>query len=325
MIEVIRRLFRSRKVTSVGGKTMPVKRRKLLEQLEERLGMRFNDLSLLNQALVHRSYLNGKSATRNESNERMEFLGDSVLGLVVNEHLYKRHPGENEGNLTKIKSLIVSRQVLAELAEDLDLGKYLLLSSGEIESGGRNRTSIIADALEGVIGAIYLDRGLDTSRRFIRQLLLHNVEGFTESEEHINYKSLLQERVQSERKVHPQYKIRREAGPDHEKTFHVDVMVSGKLWGSGEGKTKKDAEQVAARDALDRWTKRKKERTARKPAAPGPSQGPAAAAGQPGQPEGRGRRRRRRGGAGRRGGGPPRGDSGGDRRPSRGRRPPKKD
>lgn len=320
MIEVIRRLFRSRKVTSVGGKTMPPKRRKLLEQLEERLGMRFNDLSLLNQALVHRSYLNGKSATRNESNERMEFLGDSVLGLVVNEHLYKRHPGENEGNLTKIKSLIVSRQVLAQLAEELDLGKYLLLSSGEIESGGRNRTSIIADALEGVIGAIYLDRGLETSRRFIRQLLLHNVEGFTENEEHINYKSLLQERVQSERKVHPQYKIRREAGPDHEKTFHVDVMVSGKLWGSGEGKTKKDAEQVAARDALDRWTKMKKEA-----AAPKPSGAPQGGGERPsGHSGGRGRRRRR-GGAGRRGGGSQRGDSGGDRRPSRGRRPPKKD
>ncbi|NNE07664.1 MAG: ribonuclease III [Gemmatimonadetes bacterium] len=302
---------------------MPPKRRKLLEQLEERLGMRFNDLSLLNQALVHRSYLNGKSATRIESNERMEFLGDSVLGLVVNEYLYKRHPGENEGNLTKIKSLIVSRQVLAQLAEELDLGKYLLLSSGEIESGGRNRTSIIADALEGVIGAIYLDRGLDTSRRFIRQLLLHDVEGFTEHEDHINYKSLLQERVQSERKVHPQYKIRREAGPDHEKTFHVDVMVSGKLWGSGEGKTKKDAEQVAARDALDRWTKMKKQRTKPKPAGPGP--GPVPGDGPSGRPGGRGRRRRRRGGSGRRGGGANRGDSGGDRRPSRGRRPPKKD
>ncbi len=256
MLHRIMRLFGIGRPRALDGQPIPPKRLKLLRQLEDRLGVRFRNLSLLNQALIHRSYLNGKRANRIESNERMEFLGDSVLGLVVNDHLYKSRPTENEGNLTKIKSLIVSRQILAQKAEEMGLGKYLLLSSGEIESGGRNRTSIIADALEGVIGAIYLDRGFEDCQKLIGRIILDEVLEITQNEENINYKSLLQEKVQSERKVHPVYRIRREAGPDHDKTFHVEVAVSGRIWGRGDGNTKKEAEQAAARSALDRAKQR---------------------------------------------------------------------
>ncbi len=248
----------------------------MLRQFEKGLGVRFNNLSILNHSLVHRSFLNGKNASRIESNERLEFLGDSVLGLVVNEYLYRTRPDENEGSLTKIKSLIVSRQILAQKAEELELGRYLLLSSGEIESGGRNRTSIIADALEGVIGAIYLDRGLHESAKFIRRVLLDEMLEITQNEENINYKSLLQEKVQSERKVHPVYRIQREAGPDHEKIFLVDVSIAGRHWGRGEGRTKKEAEQAAARAAIDqlksagRSAPRRRRSRRRGPRRPGP-------------------------------------------------------
>lgn len=251
MWATIKRWFDFRRPASVEGETLGSKRRQTLRQLEQKLGVRFSDLGLLNQALVHRSFLNGKAANRLQSNERMEFLGDSVLGLVVNEYLYKSNPEENEGNLTKIKSLVVSRQILAQKAEETGLGRFLLLSSSESEAGGRQRTSIIADALEAVIGAIYLDQGLSAARSFIGEIILDGMDEITENEDHVNYKSLLQEKVQSERKVHPIYRIRKEKGPDHEKTFQVDVSVGGRVVGHGEGRTKKEAEQAAARAALD--------------------------------------------------------------------------
>lgn len=251
MWATIKQWFDFRRPKAIDGEPLTAKRRETLRQLEKKLGVRFRNLEILNQALVHRSYLNGKPVTRIESNERMEFLGDSVLGLVVNEHLYHEHPDENEGNLTKIKSLVVSRQILAQKAEETGLGRFLLLSPSESEAGGRNRTSIIADALEAVIGAIYIDHGLEPARRFIGALMLEGMDEITANEDHINYKSLLQEKVQSERKVHPVYRIRKEMGPDHEKTFNVDVSVGGRVIGHGQGRTKKEAEQAAARAALD--------------------------------------------------------------------------
>jgi ribonuclease-3 len=205
---------------------------------------------------MHRSYVHGKSADRGLSNERMEFLGDSVLGLVVNEYLYNRYPDRDEGDLTKIKSLVVSRQVLAKKAEEMGLGKYLLLSAGEVESGGRKRSSIIADAMEAVIGAIYLDRGIEAAREFIRREILVGLHEITRSEEHTNYKSLLQELVQGSRKVHPVYRVQSERGPDHDKQFIVDVSISGKMYGRGTGKSKKEAEQSAAKAALENLAER---------------------------------------------------------------------
>jgi ribonuclease-3 len=204
----------------------------------------------------------------------MEFLGDSVLGLVVNEYLYARYPDRNEGDLTKIKSLVVSRQVLAKKAEEIGLGKYLLLSAGEVESGGRKRSSIIADAMEAVIGAIYLDRGLEPAREFIRKEILVGLHEITGAEEHINYKSLLQELVQGSRKVHPVYRIMSEKGPDHDKQFIVDVTISGKTYGRGTGKSKKEAEQSAAKTALQNLAEKEggrgsaREREGREPREP---------------------------------------------------------
>jgi ribonuclease-3 len=238
-------------------------RRDLLLEFQRQIGVRFKDPELLNQSLMHRSYVHGKAADRGLSNERMEFLGDSVLGLVVNEYLYNRYPDRDEGDLTKIKSLVVSRQVLAKKAEEIGLGKYLLLSAGEVESGGRKRSSIIADAMEAVIGAIYLDRGIEPAREFIRREILVGLHEITGAEEHTNYKSLLQELVQGSRKVHPVYRIQSEKGPDHDKQFIVDVSISGRTYGRGTGKSKKEAEQSAAKAALQNLAERDGARPAR--------------------------------------------------------------
>ena len=231
---------------------IPSDRRKLLLELQKAIGVRFKSALILNQSLMHRSYVHGKAADRHMSNERMEFLGDSVLGLVVNDYLYNRYPDRDEGDLTKIKSLVVSRQVLAKKATEIGLGKYLLLSTGEVESGGRKRSSIIADAMEAVIGAIYIDRGLEAAREFIRREILVGLHEITGAEEHTNYKSLLQELVQGSRKVHPVYRIQSEKGPDHDKQFIVDVSIAGRIYGRGTGKSKKEAEQSAAKSALER-------------------------------------------------------------------------
>jgi ribonuclease-3 len=222
-----------------------------LRKLQKLIGVRFTDLSLLEQALTHRSYSHVTSQTRNDSNERMEFLGDSVLGLAVAQFLYLRFPERTEGALSKMKSLLVSRKVLSAVSRDAGFGEFLLLSGEESETGGRDRTSILADSFEGVIGAIYLDQGYRAANKFIQRFLLGNIAEILKDEEHTNYKSLLQEYVQSKRLSHPIYRVRREVGPEHEKEFAIEVVVRGEVWGKGRGRSKKDAEQNAARDALE--------------------------------------------------------------------------
>ena len=186
-----------------------------------------------------------------ESNERLEFLGDSVLGLVTSESLYRQYPNEHEGHLTKIKSLLVSKAILSRRALAMGLGRFVLMSHSEVESGGRQRLSILADAFEAVLGAIYLDQGFETARQFIDHWLLRDSRAITSDERHVNYKSHLQEYVQSTYHTHPVYRIRSEYGPDHSKHFNVDVMVGRRVLGSGKGRNKKEAEQAAARSALD--------------------------------------------------------------------------
>jgi len=222
-----------------------------LRKMQRLMGVRFTDLSLLEQALTHRSYSHVTSQTRNESNERMEFLGDSVLGLAVAQFLYLRFPDRTEGALSKMKSLLVSRKVLSAVARDAGFGEFLLLSGEESEMGGRDRTSILADSFEGVIGAIYLDQGYRAANKFIQRFLLGSIANILKDEEHTNYKSLLQEYVQSKRLSHPIYRVRKEVGPEHEKEFAIEVVVRGEVWGKGRGRSKKDAEQDAARDALE--------------------------------------------------------------------------
>ncbi len=223
----------------------------LLEVFQDRIGVRFQDVGLIQQALTHRSYLGANGSDLSTSNERMEFLGDSVLELVVNEYLYGHFPEHQEGDLTKMKSLLVSRNILSDQARDMELGQFLLLSEAESDSGGRQRPSILADAFEAVIGAIYLDQGMDAARRFLEPRLLVDAPGILSDKKFTNYKSVLQEYVQAEFKTYPRYRVASQSGPDHRKIFTVDVSVRGKKLGEGRGSNKKRAEQSAARDALE--------------------------------------------------------------------------
>ena len=221
-----------------------------VDRFQAASGITFRNPSTLRQALTHRSSLGENGRLRGLSNERMEFLGDSVLELIVNEFLYQSHPDSREGDLTKMRSLLVSRNILAASAAAIGLGECLFMSEAEDGSGGRARESILADGYEAVTGAIYLDQGLEAARGFIQRTLLAEAGVILADASHLNFKSLLQERVQSVSRTQPRYRVRSESGPDHEKTFIVDVFVRGRILGSGSGKNKKEAEQRAAADAL---------------------------------------------------------------------------
>ncbi len=221
-----------------------------LRRLCRSLGTRVRDLSLLDQALSHRSYVHEHDMGRGQSNERMEFLGDSVLGLIVNEALYEKYAKRQEGRLTKIKSLLVSETVLSRRAEELNLGRYILLSDNERLSGGANRSSILADAFEAVIAAVYLDSGLDAARDFVGEHILSEMEKLLNIEEYKNYKSMVQEHAQRKLGARPRYRVVSATGPEHERKFFVELKIEGRALGRGEGKNKKEAEQMAARNAL---------------------------------------------------------------------------
>ena len=242
-------LFRLRR--TCGGKLAPDRKKKLKEFLKS-IGIRFRDPELLNQALSHRSYIYTLryKDLKIESNERMEFLGDSVLSLVVNKYLYFTFPEWQEGKLTQIKSLVVSKSFLAKKAEEIDLGRYLLLSENESIAGGRERESIICDAFEALIGAIYLDRGIKVAGKFIQDLICSDIEELYRSEQHLNSKSILQEHVQRELKCQPRYRIRKVQGPDHRRYYTIDVYIKGKRICSGKGYSKKAAQLHAADEAL---------------------------------------------------------------------------
>jgi ribonuclease-3 len=221
-----------------------------LPDLERKLHHLFVDRALIETALTHRSHAYRAGQERLQSNERLEFLGDSVLGLIVNEYLYREYPDRSEGELTKMKSLVVSRAVLSRAAEKLDLGRHLILAPGEVDAGGRTRSSILSDAFEAVLGALYLDGGLEPVQRFIYGELLDALEETLADHQLVNYKSLLQEKVQATLKTPPRYKVSATSGPDHAKRFVVEVVVRGKVLGRGEGNSKKVAEQRAASEAL---------------------------------------------------------------------------
>lgn len=221
-----------------------------LPLLERKLGHEFADRAIIETALTHRSHAYRAGQERIQSNERLEFLGDSVLGLIVNEYLFGAYPDRSEGELTKMKSLVVSRAVLSRAAETIDLGRHLILAPGEVDAGGRTRASILSDAFEAVLGALYLDGGLVPVQRFIRKELLATLEATLSDHQLTNYKSLLQEKVQAQLKTPPRYKVTATSGPDHAKKFVVEVVVRGRVLGRGEGNSKKLAEQRAAREAL---------------------------------------------------------------------------
>ena len=219
-----------------------------LRTLERIIGYRFHQPALLWNALKHRSYLNSSGKERIESNERLEFLGDAVLDLVASEHLYQSQSGEEEGILTGDKSTLVSGPVLAAQARKIGLGHYLFLSENEAKSGGRDRVSILEDAFEGLIGAIYLDGRLKSARRFIHRFLLADADGILAEKSLQNYKSVLQEYAQAQGWDPPVYIVLEETGPDHDKRYLIEVRLRNQLLGTGEGRTKKEAEQRAAEE-----------------------------------------------------------------------------
>ena len=218
------------------------------------LGINFKDESLLQQALVHRSYLNENPALHLVSNERLEFLGDAVLGFVVADELYSRFPDFSEGELTKLRAALVRGETLSRIALSLQLGDYLYLGRGEEESGGRSRPRNLSCALEAVIGAVFLDQGFDIARSFILKLLGSEFDGVVEDKFTDDYKSRLQQVIQSERKITPVYRTIEEVGPDHAKTFTVEVLAGDTVLGRGSGRSKRAAEMDAAREALQGLT-----------------------------------------------------------------------
>lgn len=210
---------------------------------------KFRDKRLFEQSFVHRSFLN---ETKQElaSNERLEFLGDSVISFIVSQNLYGKYPNFDEGILTNLRSLLVNTKSLAGCAKELDFGNYLKLSKGEEESRGRQNQSLLADSFEAFIGALFLDQGIDSVSAFLNLILLPKAESYVKSKTFKDPKSLLQERVQSQRQSSPLYKVMNERGPAHAKVFTVGVHVDKILLGKGEGKSKQEAEENAAKEAL---------------------------------------------------------------------------
>lgn len=216
------------------------------QALMEKLGVKFKDLSILDLAFVHKSYLNEHRDLKNQHNERMEFLGDAVLELVVTEYLFKKYPQEEEGVLTNWRSALVKGKHLAEIAIELDLGLYLYLSRGEERSGGRKKNYILANTLEALIGAIYLDQGYEKIHQFANNFILGRLNKILEHGHHIDAKSRVQEIAQELLGVTPEYVFISEAGPDHNKVFTMALYLGKEKVAEGTGSSKQKAEQEAA-------------------------------------------------------------------------------
>lgn len=219
-----------------------------LKEFQETLGVKFTNLSYLKKALTHSSFANQYKDT--EYNERLEFLGDSVLQLCITEYLFKNYLDKAEGELTKIRSLIVCENSLFEIAKSLNLGNYIRMSKGEELTGGRNRTSIQADAVEAVLAAIYLDKGLEFAREFILDKFSDIIEKAIENKIILDFKTKLQEHLQKNGEVNITYELVKFEGPPHRRKFFTRVLINGECMGEGEGFSKKEAEQASAKQAL---------------------------------------------------------------------------
>ncbi|MBI9032318.1 ribonuclease III [bacterium] len=226
---------------------------KKLEELQSIIQFKFKNTILLKNALTHDSFYKKEERVNTEISpfERMEFLGDSVLGLVIAQELFVLFPKKHEGNLSKLKSKIVSEKFLTMRSNEINLGDYLLLSSEEARSGGRLKPSIVSDSMESLICAIYLDGGMPAARKFIKKFILNKFEDYVNREELINYKSILQEYTQGKFQKPPIYKVVSEHGPDHLKEFIVEVFVNNNSYGKGSGANKKSAQQQAAKVACE--------------------------------------------------------------------------
>lgn len=223
-----------------------------MKRLEKVLGVRFYRIGLLNQSLVHRSYMQtAKPGSVKGDNETLEFLGDAVLGLVISEELFRLYPVSEVGDLAKIKSQVVSRATLGEMALEMKLDEWLLLGQGETMRGEGRRPSVVGSALEAVLGAIFIDRGLAPAAKLIKRLFRHQIEAVETGQMAADYKSLLQEYVLRYFKASPEYQTTGESGPGHKRRFHVSVGWRGRTYGQGSGPSKKAASQDAAKAALE--------------------------------------------------------------------------
>ena len=221
----------------------------MIKDLETAIGYRFRNITLLQNALTHSSYANERWHNSLMSNERLEFLGDSILGMVVAEYLYRSFPDRPEGELTRMRADMVCEKTLASVAARIDLGRHLMLGNGEEQGGGRSRDSILADAVESVIAASFLDGGMEAAKAFIQKFIL--VEVPVKKLHNADYKTALQELVQQKKNQTLTYALVGESGPDHDKRFEVEVSLNGKVVGVGSGSSKKRAEQMAAQAALE--------------------------------------------------------------------------
>ncbi len=224
-----------------------------LSELEKKLKIPFNNADLFRNAFVHRSFLNEHPEEKLPNNERLEFLGDSVLSFVVSQYLYENFPGHPEGDLTNFRASLVNARALSVIAKGLDLGSYLLLSRGEEASGGRDRQYLLANTFEALLGAIYLDKGVEVAQKFVLEQVIPYLPQIIESKLYKDFKSLLQEQSQEKTGTTPTYKVLKEVGPDHSKTFTMGVFLQDKLLAEGLGQSKQQAEQEAAKKALETW------------------------------------------------------------------------
>lgn len=220
-----------------------------MQAIENKLGYEFNNKELLLTALTHSSYANEKKREGIVSNERLEFLGDSILGMIVARHLYENYPDMKEGRMTKVRSELVCEQSLATVAAELNLGKYLCLGKGELQSGGNQRPSLLADAVEAILAAVTLDGGIVSARKIINKFIISHTDEFACRDN--DYKTLVQEQVQKVSGRTFLYNLIDEKGPDHMKEFTVEMLIDDKKVGVGNGRTKKEAEQAAAAAALE--------------------------------------------------------------------------
>ena len=221
-----------------------------LLELQQKLSLKFNDEDILLQALTHRSYLNENPGFRLGQNERLEFLGDAVLELIVTEDLYAKFPEKPEGELTSFRAALVNSRMLSEVAVELEINEYLMLSRGEARDVGRARQFILANVFEALIGAIYLDQGYDVSKNFIHRVLMPKLDAIVENKLYKDPKSLFQEEAQERAGTTPTYEVVREWGPDHDKHFIVGVFLGDEKMAEGEGPSKQAAQEEAARNAL---------------------------------------------------------------------------
>lgn len=221
------------------------------EELQQTIGATFQDQELLHHAFYHRSYLNEARHIK-ESNERLEFLGDAVLSFLTSEYLYKQYPQFPEGTLTNIRSGLVKTKSLSDVAQELHLGELLFLSHGEEESGGRKNSSLLADSFEALLGALYLDQGVESARAFLTAFLFPRAQQIVDTKSYIDFKSLFQEIIQQDNKTSPTYRVIKSEGPDHAKTFWIEVLVGDNVLGTGYGKSKQEGEQQAAANALEK-------------------------------------------------------------------------